>query len=399
MASKAYLHVGTPKSGTTYVQAILAANKAELARREGLLFPGHRWADQVDAARDVLSFDPHGESSASVAGAWGRLVDEIAGWHGAAVVSMEWLGSVDLPRARRMVESLAPAQVEVVLTVRDLGRTIPAAWQEFVQNWEIWSWEEFLESVGEEDRFSTAAGRLFWTQQDLGRMLSVWTQLLPAEQIHVVTLPPAGQDPGALATRFGQVLGVDMARYDTKGGGRNESLGLESTLLVHRLNLLSREQQMSWSVYDREIKQRLCKRGLSQRKAREHALAVPEEHRTWVSARAQDQVASIRAAGVNVIGDLDDLAPVYAAGVQPSDIPVEAILEAALHGLAFDARSHAGTRAKLRAGAAPAVGATPGPDAGPGVKGRLVRASERSAAVMAARRAYVRGRDWLGRKG
>ncbi len=47
------LHVGAMKSGTSYLQSRLFANKAELAER-GLLLPGSGWGDQVRGVLDVL---------------------------------------------------------------------------------------------------------------------------------------------------------------------------------------------------------------------------------------------------------------------------------------------------------------------------------------------------------
>jgi hypothetical protein len=157
VANKVFLHVGLPKSGTSYLQAVFADNKARLRKRARVLYPGQTWTDQVLAARDVLSANPHGGRDPEVLGAWQRLVDEVTAWDGDSLVSMEWLGSAETAQAQRMVETLAPAQVEIIVTVRDIARTVPAAWQEFVQNWELWSWPEFLGAVTSENPRGTPA--------------------------------------------------------------------------------------------------------------------------------------------------------------------------------------------------------------------------------------------------
>ena len=46
------LHVGLPKSGTSYLHKLLSANRDRL-RSAGVLFPGDDWSDQVVAVRDV----------------------------------------------------------------------------------------------------------------------------------------------------------------------------------------------------------------------------------------------------------------------------------------------------------------------------------------------------------
>src|SRR4051794_13137668 len=187
MSKTVFLHVGLPKSGTSFIQGVLSANKQQLRHDAGLLFPGDSWHEQVLAVRDVREMKRRRH-----AGAWQELVREIVDWPGNAVVSMEWLCASSDEVVRRIVAELAPARVEGVFTARDLGRTLPAAWQELLQNRYDWPWEEFLEGVACEDRLATSAGRAFWAQQDLPALLRRWTAVVPVEQVHVVTVPPAG---------------------------------------------------------------------------------------------------------------------------------------------------------------------------------------------------------------
>lgn len=349
VAKRVFLHVGLPKSGTTYLQAVLGENKHRLQERAGLLYPGERWEDQVHAARDVLSAELHGSTHPGVHGAWGRLVDEMAAWHGDAVVSMEWLGSADPAQARRMVESLAPAAVHVVVTARDLGRTVPAAWQEFMQNWEQWTWDEFLRGITSDNPRDNPAGRLFWSQQDLGRVLTVWRDVLPADRIHVVTLPPPGAPAGELWSRFASVVEVDAAEYDASGSGTNESLGLESAELMRRLNDLSRTRGMDWPEYDEAFKHALAKRTLARRKNLESSLALPPEHEPWVRARSEEMKQAVRASGAAVVGDLADLDPVFSGkGIQPDQVTDAALLDAALEGLVGLGRDRARLKRRLQ---------------------------------------------------
>jgi FtsZ-binding cell division protein ZapB len=349
VARRLFLHVGLPKSGTTYLQAVLGENKERLGERAHLLYPCKTWDDQVLAARDVLSANPHGVADPKVEGAWQRLIDEVAPWEGDAVVSMEWLGSAEPGQARRIVESAAPAQVQVVVTARDLARTIPAAWQEFVQNWEQWTWPEFLRAVTSENPRGTPAGNMFWVQQDLGRVLAVWRDVLPSRQIHVVTLPHPGAPAGELWSRFASVLGIDGSEYDAGGRGSNESLGLESAELMLRLNLLSRQQGVEWPAYNEMLKHALAKRGLSKRKHRESTLVLPPEYTEWTLARTAEQVSAVKASGAHVVGDLAELQPVFGqTGMQPDEVRAEILLEAALEGLVAVTRDRGQELVRLR---------------------------------------------------
>lgn len=347
MANRLFLHVGLPKSGTTYLQAVLAENKPRLSERSRLLYPGASWTAQVRAVRDVLSLSRDG-GDLPADGAWRRLVDEVTAWDGDAVVSMEWLGSAEPHQARRVVETVAPATVEVIVTVRDLGRTLPAAWQEFLQNYEQWSWQEFLSSVTSEHPRGSPAGNRFWSQQDLGKVLATWSDVVPADQLHVVTLPRPGATAGELWSRFATVLELEPLEFDATGRGSNESLGLESSELLLRLNTVSRIHGLDASLYDEMFKWALAKRGLSRRRHRETAQVLPEELTGWVAARAAEQVGAIVASKAHIVGDLDDLSPVLDRTGTPGPASTEALLDAALDGLVALARDRGEALAKLR---------------------------------------------------
>ncbi len=398
MTTSVFLHVGLPKSGTTYLQAVLGSNKDRLRRRADLLYPGKTWSDQVRAARDVLEAR-RTDDRKPVPGAWKNLADEISRWDGDAVVSMEWLGSAEPHQARRIVESLAPARVEVIITARDLARTIPAAWQEFVQNYESWTWPEFLGSVTSENPRATPPGNLFWSQQDLGRVLAIWRDVLPPEQLHVVTLPPPGAAAGELWSRFASVLGIDGNEFDGSGRGSNESLGLESADLMLRVNQVARSMGIDWPVYNEMLKFALAKRGLSKRRHRESTLRLPPDLEEWTRARTAQQVKAVEASGARVVGSLDELEPsAFAADGRWStdDLDSDALLEAAVEGLAALAKDRGAELARLRSRVK-----REGP-ARPTARGRarqcVVDLSERWTWLMPARRAYARTRTALNRR-
>src|SRR3954452_17549041 len=101
-----FLHVGPMKTGPTFLQELMVANKDRLAAA-GYLFPGDTWARQVRGTRDVLGlrqWDPR--FRATTRGAWERLVAEILAHNGtASVVSMEFLSFARRRGAARVVRS------------------------------------------------------------------------------------------------------------------------------------------------------------------------------------------------------------------------------------------------------------------------------------------------------
>lgn len=352
MSRTVYVHPGLPKSGTSYVQKALSANKAEL-RAAGLLFPGENWVQQVRAVKDVRGMPARPSMRRGVSGAWDRLVAEIAAWPHDAIVSMEWLAAASTEQIETIVGDLQPANVQVVFTVRDIGRTVPAAWQEFMQNREEWPWEDFLEGVVARERTSTHAGRRFWAQQDLAALLETWTRVVPTEDVHVVTVPHPGAGQDVLWHRLCEVIGTAYLECSLENARSNASLGLESAELMRRLNKVAREERLSPRVYMEELKHRIAKELLAGRSRDESRLALPEAYHEWAREEAARQIESVSRSGVHVVGELEDLRPVLSTpDRQPSDVTADEILDIALEvmvKMAGRLASHRHDRAVLRA--------------------------------------------------
>jgi hypothetical protein len=342
-----FLHIGLAKSGTSYIQAVLAANKSQLADRCGLLFPGERWGDQVKAARDIRGTSSDEDASL---GAWPRLAQEMAEWQGDSVVSMEWLSAATAAQAARIAKTLAPTPVEVIVTVRDLARTIPAAWQESLQNKKVASWPEFLDAVTADKPRETPPGRRFWKQQDLGKILRTWRRALPNGRLHVIVLPPPGAPPTELWSRFSSVLGIDGTAFDASAEGANVSLGRESAELMLRLNRAALAAGIEHRAYNDMLKQALAKRGLAKRRALERPLyGIPPALEEWTRARTVDRVEAIKRSRAEVVGSLDDLEPRFEPLGVPQDVPpCEDLLEAALAGFVAIAQDEGRELQELR---------------------------------------------------
>ena len=133
MAQRVVLHVGTMKSGTSYLQALLFAEKERLAR-SGVLVPGADWSHQVRAVRQALAPRRGGPRQH-----WEALVEEVRTASGTAVVSMEFLGPAHPDTIASVVGALGAAEVRVVVTARDLNRTLVSMWQETIQNGRTWT--------------------------------------------------------------------------------------------------------------------------------------------------------------------------------------------------------------------------------------------------------------------
>ncbi|MGI8645479.1 MAG: hypothetical protein ACR2JD_04060 [Nocardioides sp.] len=324
MAERVVLHVGCMKSGTSFLQRTLAENREALAA-QGFCFPGQSWQHQVLAVIDVRGHRRDGAVPADAVGAWERLRTEIAAWPGTAIVSMEFLATTPPAGIERIVASLAPARIEAVLTVRDLGRSIPSMWQEGVKNGDSGQWADYVASVRDGDPKRPGPARRFWRHQAATPIARRWSR--GADACAVVTVPPPGAPQDLLWERFCDAVGLDPAPFTLAGTG-NESLGAASAQLLRALN-----ERLAGALttpdYNRLVK-RLGKQGLAPRHG-EQPIGYADP---WVAERAQAMIDGLTRLGVRVVGDLEELRPAPVQGVAPPDVPAEEQLDAAVAAMA-----------------------------------------------------------------
>jgi hypothetical protein len=337
-----YLHIGLHKTGTTYLQNLLRANRDGL-RAQGVDFPGAQGEPvQAFAVWDLQGRRPRGVADKRIAGSWDALVAAVntSGLPN-ALISEERLSLSGVKQARRAVTAFPDSEVHVVVTVRDLGRVVVSAWQEEVKNDQTWTWQEFADAVKDEARVATSPARGFWLRQDVTKICETWEASVPAERLHVVTVPQSGASPEVLLERFASVVGFDGSRLTEQPTWNNETVGVAATEVIRRLNerLGGRLNQRA---YDRVIKftvvQMLAKRTETVR------FSLPEEEIDWVSRRAEAVIASLQERGYPVTGDLDELRPRVRPGSRrPDDATEEELLETSLDALALLAEKYATT--------------------------------------------------------
>ena len=325
-----HLHVGTFKTGTSYLQAVLAHSKDQLAGA-GVLWPGRAWADQVAATKGLLSNKP-GKSAA-----WDRLVDEIRDWQGSsAIVSMETL-SMASPRAvKRAASSLSGQRVRVVLTARDIGRVLPAQWQESVQNGKSWAYDDYLKGVVEGEPGDRAYDH-FWSKHDWAHVLRTWSKVADDAEVVLVTVPPAGAPRGLLWERFCEAVDLEAKAFDASRTV-NESLGAASAEVIRYVSA-ALDKRDAHRQTGRVLKKTLAKAVLNTRKSDEPTLVLPHRLEDWAAERSAELIDDLKSTDVRVIGDLDDLTPRFSGPrpdetENPSELPIEELLGAAGFGLA-----------------------------------------------------------------
>lgn len=327
-----YLHVGALKTGTSYLQQLLADNKQTLLG-EGVLFPGQQgWGDQVLAVRDILGLRLDNEVRERGIGAWSRLRAEMFDHTGrGSVVSMEFLSLASAWRARSVIRSLRGAEVHVILTVRDSSRAIPAQWQETMQNRGTTSWPDYVDAILSSPQGRSPSARDFQRALNIPRMLEAWGPVVPRERLHVVLVPAPGARPALLWERFASVFGVDPAVCTPPARQRNASLGYASADLMRRVNVELADLGMQ--AYAKTMKSYLSKQVLSGRNG-EPAVSTNRALSEFALNWNRSMTDAIAKSGADVVGEPSDLdvAPSEATTIEPP--PPEQVLAAARDAMA-----------------------------------------------------------------
>lgn len=318
------LHIGAPKSGTTYVQARLHRNADALAA-VGVLVPRAPEADGAGSiafrAAGDLTGVRLGRGRAYTDGWWERLVSLVRPHRGTVVVSHESFVRCDDAQAARAVAELGPG-VEIVYTARDLGRSIVSSWLEGLKHGTRLTFAEHLDAVRTGEAGSMRAF-------DLPGVLGRWAALAP---VHLVTVPPPGGDRSLLWQRFLAACGVDSAAAPDDAERANEAVGLPEAQVLRMLN--SRLGQGAHrgrglhAVVNDVVVRRLAGRPSPR-------VELDPRHLDWVVDRAREQRAWVEGSRVQVWGDLDDLTPLGPQGAWTDpDVVTPEAAEAAVAAMA-----------------------------------------------------------------
>jgi len=325
-----FLHVGLPKSGTTYLQGLLAEHRDRL-RAAGFVYPFVRPEAMFHAAVELREQpEQWGLTAHAVAGSWDALLARVrdSGADGVTtgIISHEILAGA-LPKVvERVARDTADLDLHVVVTARDLPRQAAAHWQEQVKNGRDWTFATFERELFEESE-SVASEDGFWRMQDLEGVLGRWAAVVPADHLHVVTVPSSGAAPDELWRRFCDAVGLEPSTVDVRTAATgNESLGAAQVQLLRQVvvALAGRLEQPHYAhVVKRWFAQRLLS-GIDGPRA-----VSPRDLCERLAPASAAAVEHVRGAGYAVHGDLDDLLPSLPDGdvPHPDDVAADEVLD------------------------------------------------------------------------
>lgn len=334
MTARVVVHVGTPKSGTTFLQERMWHNRDRL-RAEGFSCPGDSQQDMFLAAIEVRERHQNwGFDAEQLAGGWARLCREARAVDGTTIMSHELLAAATPAQISSALAELSGVEVHLVLTVRDLSRQVVSEWQERVKNGGSETFGSFADAILAQVRERRFAA-LFWRYQHVPSILARWGEALPADRIHVVVAPRSTGDPDELWRRFGAACGFTphVLAADQAPTRSNQTLGVTQIKLVRHLNeALAGRIPQPW--YARVVKRRVAQTILPRYPSPRPG--CPPELQAELESLSERWAERIRQRDYRVYGDLAEMVPVVTdrAVADPDEVADADMADLAIHALA-----------------------------------------------------------------
>jgi hypothetical protein len=322
MARKIILHIGLQKSGTTYLQEVLGTCAAELAEA-GVLYPLAGEAPRPGTVENheramygLLGTEFPWVSEARAAdqrGLWERLSGQVHEWPGTVLLSAEALAVVRTPAIRLLLDTLDVTDLEILVTARSLGRSLPSLWQQHIRNGRAGTFEDYLQVLADQrDRpwqdIEQVSDLHLWRAFALGRLVRRWAAEAGTGRVRVVT--NSGTPPQLLWTRFTRAIGLpafaDRPSPEVLGKRTHAGLTAEETIMLGSLNYA-----LSLGDWSREeatrIRDTVVNDGFLTRDERGPRNVIPETWRGRVLRWSEDDVSDLLASGVGLVGEAEDL--------------------------------------------------------------------------------------------
>jgi hypothetical protein len=299
---RVFIHVGSPKTGSTFLQEIVWSQR-ETAEKQGLLLPMASFFDHFLATVDVREMADQPRFPARAAGTWERMVEEGRRWPGDVLISHELFAGATAEQARRAVLAWGDSDVHVIVTARDLARQMPAEWQEHLKHRSTMTFPAFLDAL----RAHGPEAEWFWLVQDFADVCRRWGDALPADHVHLVTVPPRGAAQDLLWKRFAILVGLEPDAFDLTASRSNASLKGEQAELLRLINTELGERLSAPGEYPVAVKEVLAQGVLQGRPGT--AILLDRDSLDFATDRSRQVVDEIVALGVDVVGDLAELIP------------------------------------------------------------------------------------------
>jgi len=229
------IHIGAPKTGSTFLQKLLWANRDALFEA-GVHVLGERQAEHYRAGKDVrgIPFDPS-DPGVDWTGAWDEIAD--AARRSSAptvVVTDEHLAAATAEQAAAAAASMQGRDVQVVYVTRPLPELLPSEWQEYVKHGSTQTYDSWARAVlAPRPR---GPGRWFWSVHDPVSVTERWAAGVGRDNVHVIPFPGKSAPRDMLWRQFAAVLDVPADTAVLPAREANTSLSAVAAEVLRQVN-------------------------------------------------------------------------------------------------------------------------------------------------------------------
>ena len=309
------LHIGAHKTGTTSLQAALFAASKDLEEQGviNLVADGDDTANP--AARAVQRLPSSGSTGAPVAyNVWTTLVDQ-AKAHPQHLVSISAEAfAVSEPLViKTIVNDLGIDRLQVVITLRPLGKILPSQWQQDLHGaWVNQKFEEWLREILRDVRPMKQIGPLqvphqFWIRHRHDALLQRWIDAVGSDRITLVV--GDDQRKSSLLEHFEDLLSLREGTLSSVAVERNQSMTLPEMQIMQRYGELLESSELGKLIVARSRYHKALRilRKIRSENTSDARLVIPEWSFVRISEIQREMVEHMQASGVSVIGTLNQL--------------------------------------------------------------------------------------------
>ena len=309
------LHIGAHKTGTTSLQAALFAASKQLEEQGviNLVADGDETANP--AARAVQRLPSSGSAGAPVDyNVWTTLVRQAQAYPNQLVsISAEAFAVSESLVIKQIVNDLGLDRLQVVITLRPLGKILPSQWQQDLHGaWLSVEFEEWLRQTLKEARPIKKIGPLqvphqFWFRHRHDALLQRWIDAVGRDRITLVVADD--QRKSSLLEHFEKLLSLSAGTLTSTGITRNQSMTLPEMQIMQRYGELLESSELGKKIVaqSRYHKALRILRKMRPENENDARLIVPAWSYERVSEIQHEMVERMQASGVAVIGTLNQL--------------------------------------------------------------------------------------------
>ncbi len=308
MSKKVYLHVGFHKTGTTAIQESLFSSSQSLENLSlnyvtGGGKAGHKAAWALSGR--TWGWKKRGGSKTPIS-EWKKALRKIKLSKKSSLLSSEFFSELTNKQLARLSKDLRGLDVQIIFTLRPLSKILPSSYQQHLKYGLKASYGEWLVDIFAEPGKSKLTPS-FWKRHNHVKVIERWIKVFGNSNIHLIIVDE--DKPDQLYRSFEEILNIPSQTLTAvKSVGSNRSLSYAEISLLLAINRAFPAER-SWADYELFIRNSAIGHLTDEVKltAEDERLFTPEWAIERVTELVNVNVTGIKAAGIKIYGDLQNL--------------------------------------------------------------------------------------------